>query len=121
MFSLEGAAVLPLLTHLKQNQVSKKFLKEITDEVKKMALYYPDYLNYVSKPDIYFTDRETQVLGLLCQGLSMQEICKECGISYDGLKKHNRNIYQKLGAKNRTEAERKAMQLGIVHRKGGES
>ena len=121
VFSLEGAAVLPLLTHLKQNQVSKKFLKEITDEVKKMALYYPDYLNYVSKPDIYFTDRETQVLGLLCQGLSMQEICKECGISYDGLKKHNRNIYQKLGAKNRTEAERKAMQLGIVHRKGGES
>lgn len=120
VFSLEGAAVLPLLMHLEQNQISKKFLEAVTDEVKKMALYYPDYLKYVSQPDIYFTDRETQVLGLLCQGLSMQDICKECGISYDGLKKHNRNIYQKLGAKNRTEAERKAMQLGIVHRKGGE-
>ena len=38
--------------------------------------------------------------------------------TYDGLKKHNRNIYQKLGAKNRAEAERKAMQLGLIHRKG---
>ena len=120
VFSLEGTAVQPLLMHLKTSEVSRKFWEAVTDEVKKMALYYPDYLKYVSKPDIYFTDRETQVLGLLCQGLSMQEICKECGISYDGLKKHNRNIYQKLGAKNRTEAERKAMQLGIVHRKGGE-
>ena len=90
------------------------------DESKKMALAYPDYLQFMKKPDVYLTDRETQVLGLLCQGLSMQEICKLCGISYDGLKKHNRNIYQKLGAKNRAEAERKAMQLGLIHRKGGE-
>ncbi|MBR7083807.1 MAG: hypothetical protein IKI37_01290, partial [Oscillospiraceae bacterium] len=119
VFSLEGAAVLPLFMHFQKAGISEKFLKAVTDETKKMALAYPDYLNYVTKPDIYFTDRETQVLGLLCQGLSMQEICKECNISYDGLKKHNRNIYQKLGAKNRAEAERKAMQLGIIHRKGG--
>ena len=119
VFSLEGAAVLPLLMHLGQTDIAEEFLKAVTCETKKMALYYPDYLQYVSEPDIYFTDRETQILGMLCQGLSMQEICKECSISYDGLKKHNRNIYQKLGAKNRAEAERKALQLGIIHRKGG--
>ncbi len=120
VFSLEGTAVLPLLMHLEKTDISEEFLKAIMNEAKKMALAYPDYLNYVTKPDIYFTDRETQVLSLLCQGLSMQEICNECGISYDGLKKHNRNIYQKLGAKNRAEAERKVLQLGIIHRKGGE-
>ncbi|MBR0483804.1 MAG: hypothetical protein IJJ69_03385, partial [Oscillospiraceae bacterium] len=63
VFSLEGCAVLPLLMHLEQSQISKKFMEEIIGEAKKMALYYPDYLKYVSQPDIYFTDRETQVLG----------------------------------------------------------
>ena len=118
VFSLEGAAVLPLLMHYENQSISKSFLKDVMDDCRKMSLAYPDYLQFMKKPDIYLTDRETQVLGLLCQGLSMQEICKLCGISYDGLKKHNRNIYQKLGAKNRAEAERKAMQLGLIHRKG---
>ena len=120
VFSLEGAAVLPLLMHYENHSISRSFLKDVMDESRKMALAYPDYLQFMKKPDIYLTDRETQVLGLLCQGLSMQEICKLCGISYDGLKKHNRNIYQKLGARNRAEAERKALQLGLIHRKGGE-
>lgn len=119
VFSLEGAAVLPLLMHYNNKSISRSFMKDVMDESKKMALAYPDYLQFMKKPDIYLTDRETQVLGLLCQGLSMQEICKLCSISYDGLKKHNRNIYQKLGAKNRVDAERKAMQLGLIHRKGG--
>ncbi|MBR1476619.1 MAG: response regulator transcription factor [Lachnospiraceae bacterium] len=58
------------------------------------------------------------MFSMLCAGLSMDEICRNLKISYDGLKKHNRNIYRKLGVKGRAEAERKAAQLRLVHRGG---
>ncbi len=53
---------------------------------------------------------------MLCAGMTSEEICAALSISYNGLKKHNRNIYRKLGAKNRAEAERQAARLGLVHR-----
>jgi LuxR family maltose regulon positive regulatory protein len=53
---------------------------------------------------------------MLCAGMSTEEICDILNISYEGLKKHNRGIYRKLGAKNRAEAERKATQMGLVYR-----
>ncbi|MBO4376220.1 MAG: response regulator transcription factor, partial [Lachnospiraceae bacterium] len=66
---------------------------------------------------VSLTKRETVILSMLCRGMSMEDICEELDITYDGLKKHNRNIYRKLGAKNRAEAERKAAWLGLVHRR----
>ncbi len=117
VFSLEGAAIIPLLRHLEESGVSSDFLRAVTDEAMRMSLYYPDYLKYTPKRVVHLTDREMQVLAMLCGGLSTEEICTECGISYSGLKKHNRSIYQKLGVKNRVEAERTALQLGIIHRR----
>lgn len=40
-------------------------------------------------------------------------ICKLCGFSYNSLKFHNRNIYRKLGVKNRKEAEYKVEKIGL--------
>ena len=73
-------------------------------------------MKYIERTDITLTRREMQILSMLCSRLSTDEICKKCGITYNGLKKHNKNIYQKLGAKNRAEAERKALQFGLIHR-----
>lgn len=117
VFSLEGAAIVPLLRHLEAPDIDPEFLHCITDEAMRMALYYPDYLKYTPLRPVHLTDREMQVLSMLCGGLSTEEICTECGISYSGLKKHNRSIYQKLGVRNRTEAERTALQMGIIHRR----
>ncbi len=72
-------------------------------------------MRFIPKKKVTLTNREAQVLSMLCIGLTTNEICHKLKISYDGLKKHNRNIYKKLDVKSRAEAERKAVQLGLVH------
>ena len=48
--------------------------------------------------------REKEVYELLCKGLLDREISETLCISLETIKKHNKNIYLKLGARNRTEA-----------------
>ncbi|MCR5797910.1 MAG: LuxR C-terminal-related transcriptional regulator [Eubacterium sp.] len=112
--SMEGAAIMPLLQEIKDSKKNIPLFEQILEETSKMALSYPDYLKYIPKDEIHLTKRESEVLFMLCSGLSTEEICEKCGISYSGLKKHNRSIYQKLGVSNRAEAERKARWLGII-------
>ena len=120
IFALEGAALLPLFKEQKEggalNGFSEDFIEQISTECQAVAASYPDYLQYIKQENVVLTKRERDVLALLCKGLSSQAICEALDISYNGLKKHNRNIYQKLNAKNRAEAERRALQLGLVHR-----
>ena len=108
--------MLPLLTELDTDLVSDKFLKEVRGKCREVALRYPEFMKYESVEIPRLTAREQEILGLLCAGESMEDICRRCGISYSGLKKHNRNIYGKLGAKNRAEAERIAATMGLVQK-----
>ncbi len=128
VISMEGAAILPLLTELKSATMAETMekarpqkiqLQKIMDETRHVALLYPDYLKHAPKISVNLTAREQEILGLLCAGKTMDEICEQCKISYSGLKKHNRNIYSKLGVKTRAEAERSAVRMGITHRKEG--
>lgn len=120
LISLEGAAILPVLIELRAGEmpgdITQDFLEEVYQESIKVASFYPDYLRHVQKENVQLTKRESQVLSMLCAGMSTEEICDILNISYEGLKKHNRGIYRKLGAKNRAEAERKATQMGLVYR-----
>ena len=118
VISLEGAAVLPLLRELPPEERAGEYREQIVQEAERTALAFPDYMSALPRREVRLTERETQVLSMLCAGLSMERICEVCGITYSGLKKHNRSIYRKLGAANRAEAERRAMQLGLVHRRG---
>lgn len=50
------------------------------------------------------TKRENEVLAALARGLLYKEISREFSISIETVKKHCKNIYQKLQVRNRTEA-----------------
>jgi len=117
--SFEGAAVLPLLNKLKEEkqipETGSEFFEKVYEETMRIAMFYPDYLRFIPKETVVLTSREAQVLSMLCAGMTTEDICEALEIGYDGLKKHNRNIYKKLGVKNRAEAERKALRLGLVH------
>jgi LuxR family maltose regulon positive regulatory protein len=58
--------------------------------------------------------RELQVLGLINQGRANQAVADELYIALSTVKKHLNNIFGKLGAKNRTEALRRARDLGLL-------
>lgn len=63
---------------------------------------------------VELTDREKEVLTLLAQGYSNQALADKLFVSETTVRYHLRNIYPKLGAKNRTQAVALARSLGAV-------
>jgi LuxR family maltose regulon positive regulatory protein len=60
------------------------------------------------------SEREMDVVRLIAQGLSNQEIAQKLVLSLSTVKWHCGNIYSKLGVKNRMQAVAKVKQLGIL-------
>ena len=60
------------------------------------------------------TTRESEVLGLLAQGLPNKAIANQLGISRKTVGNHVEHIYTKLAVTNRAGAAMQAMQYGIV-------
>jgi len=58
--------------------------------------------------------RELEVLSLLAQGLSNQEIAAELFVSLSTVKTHIQNLFEKLDAKRRTQAVERARRLHII-------
>ncbi len=63
---------------------------------------------------INLTDRETQVLKLIVDGLSNAEIAEKICVSIHTAKAHVCNILQKLSVEDRTQAAIKALKYNIV-------
>ena len=59
------------------------------------------------------SERERQVLQLIEQGSSNQEIAQELVIAYDTVKRHVSHVFSKLGVSNRVQAVRQARALGL--------
>jgi len=60
------------------------------------------------------TERELEVLALIAEELSNQEISDRLFISINTVKTHVRNIYGKLGASRRSQAIGQAQALGLL-------
>lgn len=60
------------------------------------------------------SERELEVLRLICTGKSNQEIADELFIALDTVKRHANNIYGKLSVKRRAQAILEARRLGLL-------
>ena len=60
------------------------------------------------------SQRELEVLRLIGQGLSNQEIGARLFLALDTVKGHNRKIFGKLQVQRRTEAVARARELGLA-------
>jgi len=58
--------------------------------------------------------RETEVLRLIAEGKSNQQICDELFLALSTVKGHNQRIYAKLQVRRRTEAVSKGRRLGLI-------
>jgi len=58
--------------------------------------------------------RELEILRLIAQGLSNQEIGKQLFLALDTVKGHNRRIFDKLQVQRRTEAIARARELSLI-------
>lgn len=60
------------------------------------------------------TDRELEVLTLVVEGLSNQEIAERLILSTETIKTHMRHLMEKLSVSDRTQAAVKALRTGLV-------
>jgi len=60
------------------------------------------------------SERELEVLRLVAQGLTNNEICQRLVLALSTVKGHNLRIFGKLQAQNRTEAVTRARELGLL-------
>jgi two-component system, NarL family, response regulator DegU len=67
-----------------------------------------------ASPDRVVTKREEEVLQLIAEGCSTSEVAERLYISQKTVKNHLASIYQKLDARDRTQAVLQAVRMGIV-------
>ncbi len=70
--------------------------------------------DFTISPKSALTSRELEVLLALKNGLTSEEIARELCLSLSTVKTHLRNIYQKLGVRNRVEAVREGIKRGLI-------
>ena len=108
----KGAAIVPLLKAAKTSK-SGKFYLTVLEKACEIEQIYPSYLARDDKPAEALTKRELAVLKMHCDGMSTAEIMQKEGITESTLKFHNKNIYRKLGVKNKKEAVEAALRMKL--------
>lgn len=108
-----GVAILPLLTGCEWKGDSA-YLDDLVNATRRQAVLYPRFLEHAPKLVDPLSPAEMQVLRLLCNDMSNQQIGDLLGIKLATVKTHVSHILQKLGVNRRSEAKAKAEKLGLV-------
>jgi DNA-binding CsgD family transcriptional regulator len=74
----------------------------------------PFVLNERKQEDLGITPRELEVLGLMAQGMSNREIAGKLYVSENTVKTHSSRVFDKLGAKRRTQAVQLGKEFGLL-------
>jgi two-component system, NarL family, response regulator LiaR len=64
--------------------------------------------------DLSITPRELEVLELIAQGLSNREIAAKLFVSENTVKTHSSRVFDKLGARRRTQAVQLGKEFGLL-------
>lgn len=83
---------------------------------KEIFLNPPDQfiLNQEEIKRLNLSNREMEVLQLMAEGLSNQEIASRLFVSLNTIKTHSSNLFEKLDVRSRTQAIDKAKRLSII-------
>jgi NarL family two-component system response regulator LiaR len=91
--------------------VEKLVVTEVEVYVTRNDNFVPD-MPLISQ--LRLSKRELEILGLLAQGHSNQEIAGKLFVSLSTVKTHLQNLFEKLDVKRRTQAIEKARRLNLI-------
>jgi len=74
----------------------------------------PFALNEGSRRELTITRRELEILELIASGMSNREIAEKLFVSENTVKTHSSRLFDKLGAKRRTQAVQLGKELGLI-------
>ncbi|WP_335871485.1 LuxR C-terminal-related transcriptional regulator [Bacillus sp. 2205SS5-2] len=104
----EGNPMARLLTEFSFKNILPDYVSSLLTSFHAETVEHPPLVEPLSQ-------RELEVLHLISQGLSNQEISSRLYIALDTVKGHNRRIFEKLQVKRRTEAVSIGQKLGLIH------
>lgn len=74
----------------------------------------PFLRNEKRREDLGVTPRELEILELIAQGMSNREIAEKLFVSENTVKTHSSRVFDKLGAKRRTQAVQLGKEFGLL-------
>lgn len=111
----EGEKVYFLLrNYKKERQSDRAYLDQLILLAKRMALLYPDYLRRPKEDYQPLTETEQEILCLMEDERSNNEIAEFMDVSINTVKFHIKNIYTKLNARSRQQALRIAKENKLI-------
>ena len=93
------------LTRKKELVIVKEVAVPITE---------PFAVNQDNLRELAITKRELEILELIASGLSNREIAEKLFVSENTVKTHSSRLFDKLGAKRRTQAVQIAKEMGLI-------
>jgi LuxR family maltose regulon positive regulatory protein len=116
LFLDEGNNMYKLLSDTTVEPHLLTYRAKLLSEFEKEALRQGITTGSISRGELIepLSERELEILRLIAQGYSNQEISKKLFLALNTVKGHNRNLFGKLGVKNRTEAVLRVRQLGFI-------
>ena len=97
-----------LLDALKEEVKNKKSIAQPDKKIPKLTRSEEDDLQ------VLLSNRELEVLALIAEGKTNQEISSQLYLALNTVKRHAYNIYSKLGVQKRTQAVSKARRMGLI-------
>ncbi|MFW6074764.1 MAG: LuxR C-terminal-related transcriptional regulator, partial [Chloroflexota bacterium] len=114
IFSHGGAEVRDILLALRPRQPSPAFVDRVLEQFGGPPSSNGQSSSLNDQLIEPLSERETEVLNLIVQGLTNAEIADALYVATGTVKTHAHNIYGKLGVRTRTQAVARARQLGLV-------
>ncbi|MBZ0296642.1 MAG: LuxR C-terminal-related transcriptional regulator, partial [Anaerolineae bacterium] len=112
IFKDEGELMLKLLSEVSAHSVTPDYTRKLLAAFHAAAA--PSQ-SPSSQPLVEpLSERELEILQLVAEGFSNREISEQLFLALSTVKGHNRNIYDKLQVKRRTEAIARARELGLL-------
>lgn len=110
----EGEAILHVMIEYVREKGEAPFVMRLVETARNMAILQPLYLKVEYQVDKRFSPMEVDVLRLLEQGKTKEEIAEFFFISVNTVKYHIKNIYSKLGVKTANHAVWEARLIGLL-------
>jgi LuxR family maltose regulon positive regulatory protein len=111
VFLDEGIPMAKLLRYAGSRGISPKYIAELMSQFASEIGTAPVAQQPLIEP---LTERELEVLHLLADGLSNQEIASKLVVALGTAKTHTASLYRKLDVVSRTQAVARARELGLI-------
>jgi len=111
VFLDEGAPMIQLLIHARSRGFALHYITKLISGLSKTGEAIPDISQPLIEP---LSGRELEIIRLVSEGKSNQQIADALIIARGTVKKHLNNIFGKLGAQNRTQCVARARELDLL-------